>query len=69
MPRRALCQAVTVMLNRVRSNALRTSASHLSKRCGRKREMVALARSVAVVIHRMRELPDGGSAHYLNSTA
>lgn len=51
--RRALCQAATVMLNRGRSNALRTWASRVAKRRGRKRAMVALVRRIAVVLHRM----------------
>lgn len=51
--RRALCQAATVMLNRGRGNTLRTWASHVAKRRGRKRAMVALARRMAVVLHRM----------------
>jgi len=51
--RRALCQAATVMLNRGRSNNLRTWASHVARRRGRKRAMVALARRMAVVMHRM----------------
>lgn len=51
--RRALCQAATVMLNRGRSNTLRTWATHVAKRRGRKRAMVALARRMAVVLHRM----------------
>lgn len=51
--RRALCQAATVMLNRGRGNPLRTWASHVAKRRGRKRAMVALARRMAVVLHRM----------------
>jgi transposase len=51
--RRALCQAATVMLNRGRGNALRTCASSVAKRRGRKRAMVALARRMAVVMHRM----------------
>lgn len=51
--RRALCQAATVMLNRGRSNTLRTWASRVAKRRGRKRAMVALARRMAVVLHRI----------------
>ena len=51
--RRALCQAATVMLNRGRRNALRTWASRVAKRRGRKRAMVALARRMAIVMHRM----------------
>ena len=51
--RRALCQAAAVMLNRGQSNALRTWASRVGKRRGRKRAMVALARRMAVVLHRI----------------
>lgn len=51
--RRALCQAATVMLNRGRSNDLRTWASRVDRRRGRKRAMVALARRMAVVLHRI----------------
>jgi transposase len=51
--RRALCQAATVMMNRGRSTWLRTWGAQLAKRRGRKRAMVALARRIAVILHRM----------------
>ena len=51
--RRALCQAATVMMHRGRPSWLRTWASHVAKRRGRKIAMVALARRIAVGLHRM----------------
>ncbi len=51
--RRALCQAATVMMHRGRSTWLRTWAAKLARRRGTKRAMVALARRIAVVLHRM----------------
>ena len=51
--RRALCQAATVMMNRGRSTLLKTWGARLAKRGGRKRAMVALARRIAVILHRM----------------
>lgn len=51
--RRALCQAAIVMLNRGQSYDLRTWASRVARRRGRKRAMVALARRIAVVLHRI----------------
>lgn len=51
--RRALCQAATVMMNRGRSTWLRTWGAQLAKRRGRKRAMVALARRITVILHRM----------------
>ncbi len=51
--RRALCQAATVMMNRGRSTWLRTWAAQVARRRGRKRAMVALARRIAVILHRM----------------
>ncbi len=51
--RRALCQAATVMMNRGRSTWLRAWGAQLAKRRGRKRAMVALARRIAVILHRM----------------
>jgi transposase len=51
--RRALCQAAIVMMNRGRSTWLRTCGAELAKRRGRKRAMVALARRIAVILHRM----------------
>lgn len=51
--RRALCQAATVMMNRGRPSWLRTWAVQVKKRRGTKRAMVALARRIGVVLHRM----------------
>lgn len=51
--RRALCQAATVMMNRGRSTWLRTWAAQIARRRGRKRAMVALARRIGVILHRM----------------
>ncbi|TIL37387.1 transposase, partial [Mesorhizobium sp.] len=51
--RRALCQAATVMMNRGRGSWLRTWASRVAKRRGTKRAMVALARRIGVILHRM----------------
>lgn len=51
--RRALCQAATVMMHRGRSTWLRTWASQVARRRGRKRAMVALARRIGVILHRM----------------
>lgn len=51
--RRALCQAATVMMHRGRSTWLRTWATQIARRCGGKRAMVALARRVNVILHRM----------------
>ncbi len=51
--RRALCQAATVLLHRGRASWLRTWAARVAKRRGNKRAMVALARRIAVVLHRM----------------
>jgi transposase len=51
--RRALCQAATVMMNRGPSTWLRTWATQVARRRGRKCAMVALARRIAVVLHRM----------------
>ncbi|SEL60058.1 Transposase [Roseivivax marinus] len=51
--RRALCQAATVMMNRGPSTWLRTWAVQVARRRGRKCAMVALARRIAVVLHRM----------------
>ena len=51
--RRALCQAATVMMHRGRSTWLRTWAAQLARRRGSKRAMVALARRIAVILHRM----------------
>jgi transposase len=51
--RRALCQAATVMMHRGRSTWLRTWAAQLARRRGAKRAMVALARRIGVILHRM----------------
>jgi len=51
--RRALCQAATVMMNRGRATWLRTWGAQVAKRRGRKRAMVALARRISVILHRM----------------
>lgn len=51
--RRALCQAATVIMHRGRTTWLRTWAAKLARRRGAKRAMVALARRIAVVLHRM----------------
>lgn len=50
---RTLCQAANVMLHRGRASWLRTWAARIAKRRGNKRAMVALARRIAVVLHRM----------------
>jgi transposase len=51
--RRALCQAATVMMNRGRSTWPRTWGAQLAQRRGRKIAMVALARRIAVILHRI----------------
>ncbi len=51
--RRALCQAATVMMHHGRASWLRTWAAKLARRRGAKRAMVALARRIAVILHRM----------------
>ena len=51
--RRALCQAATVMMNRGRSTWLRTWGAQLAQRRGRKIAMAALARRIAVILHRI----------------
>ncbi|MBM7068498.1 IS110 family transposase [Actibacterium sp. 188UL27-1] len=51
--RRALCQAATVMMNRGRSTWLRTWGAQLAQQRGRKVAMVALARRIAVILHRI----------------
>ncbi len=51
--RRALCQAATVMMHRGRSSWLGTWAARVARRRGSKRAMVALARCISVVLHRM----------------
>lgn len=53
--RRALCQAATVMMNRgrCRSTWLRTWGAQVAQRRGSKIAMVALARRIAVILHRI----------------
>lgn len=51
--RRALCQAATVMMHRGRSTWLRTWAVQVARRRGSRRAMVALARRIGVILHRM----------------
>lgn len=51
--RHALCQAATVMMYRGRATWLRTWGAKLARRRGAKRAMVALARRIAVILHRM----------------
>ncbi len=51
--RRALCQAAIAMMHRGRSTWLRTWAAQLTRRRGHKRAMVALARRIGVILHRM----------------
>jgi transposase len=51
--RRSLCQAATVMMHRGRSTRLRTWAAQVARRRGSKRAMVALARRIGVILHRM----------------
>ena len=51
--RRALCQAATVMMHRGRTTWLRTWAAQVARRRGSKRAMVALARRIGVILHRM----------------
>lgn len=52
--RRALCQAAAMMMHRGRASWLRTWGAKLARRRGAKRSMVALARRIAVILHRMR---------------
>lgn len=51
--RRALCQAAIVMMNRGRATWLRTWAAQVARRRGTKRAMVALARRIGSILHRM----------------
>lgn len=51
--RRALCQAATVMMHRGRSAWLRAWAVQVARRRGARRAMVALARRINVILHRM----------------
>lgn len=48
-----MLEAATVMMHRGRSIWLRTWAAQLARRRGAKRAMVALARRIAVILHRM----------------
>jgi len=52
--RRALCQAAPVMMHRGRSTWLRTRAAQVARRRGARRGMVALARRIGAILHRMR---------------
>lgn len=52
--RRALRQAATVMMNRSRAAWLRSWGAQVAKRRDRKRAMVALARRISVILHRIR---------------
>lgn len=51
--RRGLCQSTTVMMHHGRSTWLRTWAAQVARRRGTKRAMVALARRIGVILHRM----------------
>ncbi|TGD61489.1 IS110 family transposase [Tabrizicola sp. WMC-M-20] len=51
--RRALCQSANVMMHCGRSTWLRTWAAQVARRRGAKRAMVALARRIGVILHRM----------------
>lgn len=51
--RRALCQAATVMMHCGRATSLRTWAAQVARRRESKRAMVALARRIGVILHRM----------------
>ena len=51
--RRALCQAATVMTHRGRATWLRTWAAQVARCRESKRAMVALARRMGVILHRM----------------
>jgi len=51
--RRALCQTATVMMHRGRSSWLRTWGAQVARRRRGKRAMVALARRMNVILHRM----------------
>jgi transposase len=51
--RRALCQAATVMMHRGRATWLRAWAVQVARRRGSKRAMVALARRIDVILHRI----------------
>lgn len=47
------CAAATVMIHRGRSTWLRSWAAQVAKRRGAKRAMVALARRIGAILHRM----------------
>jgi transposase len=52
--RTALYEAASVLLTRVRASlALKTWGLRIAKRAGAKRARVALARKIAVILHRM----------------
>lgn len=51
--RRALCQAATVMMHRGRTTWLRAWAAQVARHRGSKLAMVALARRIGVILHRM----------------
>ena len=54
LARRMLFEAATVLRGRVtRSSALKAWALQVQQRCGLKKARVALARKLAVVLHRM----------------
>ncbi len=63
MVRSALYEAANVMLTRAgRLSTLKRRAIEVGKRRGMKRAKVALARKLAIVLHRMRV--DGTSFHF-----
>ncbi|WP_448954952.1 transposase [Labrys neptuniae] len=51
--RRALCQAATVMINRRHATSSRTWASQIARRRGRMRAIMAVARRIGVILHRI----------------
>lgn len=51
--RRARCQAATVMMHLGRSTWLRPWAAKVARRRGGKHAMVALARRISVILHRL----------------
>ena len=65
--RAALYQAATVMLHRAGPNWLKAWALRLAKQRGNKRATVALARRIAVVLHRMWR--DGAEFRYMREEA
>lgn len=50
---RGLCQAATVMMHRGRATWLRTWPAQVARRRGAKRAMLALARRIGIILHRM----------------